>query len=201
MWYDGGEGVSSLRFRVQSLKFEAGSGARGFGFRVSSSGNRGGALSTKGRTRPGATTKEDKAKIPSTKSQTNSKLQAQMTKTEDGGEKTNHEAHEGHEEDSWTGKTEKRRPTTRREPPGRATKHTKRISDRIHRMDWISLVIHPGFLSILSKLFRKKTVLPACSSKVLWEHALTLGLVSLCGARGDGKSTWGLPILGGIHRL
>ena len=36
-------------------------------------------------------TKEDKAQIPSTKSQTNSKLQTQMTKTEDGEDKTNHE--------------------------------------------------------------------------------------------------------------
>ncbi len=42
------------------------------------------AFSTKHPTRPQAATKEDKAKISSTKSQTNSKLQTQMTKTEDG---------------------------------------------------------------------------------------------------------------------
>ena len=39
---------------------------------------------------PEAASKEDKAQIPSTKAQTNSKLQIQMTKTEDGEDKANH---------------------------------------------------------------------------------------------------------------
>ena len=105
-------------------------------------------MSTKGRTRPGATTKEDKAKIPSTKSQTNSKLQAQMTKTEDGGEKTNHEAHEGHEEDSWTGKTERIRPTTKT-PRRQGVRNGPGTSARGRDQ----------------KTFQKEKVLPACSTE------------------------------------
>ena len=53
-------------------------------------------------------------------------------------------------------------------------------------MDWISLVIHPGYPVNPVQTFQKKKVLPACSTKVtkvFWEQAVVLGFVSLRGER------------------
>ena len=58
-------------------------------WRARLAGVEGGGVTMNGTTRPLAATEEDKFQISSTKSETNSKLQTQMTKTEHGEDKTN----------------------------------------------------------------------------------------------------------------